>query len=255
MNNIDKKTKRIIIGAGIVLFAVCVIFSAYAGTAVGADIGELIYNVTHDPSAPDRPIKMYEDIAAENFKQVNISGSASSVVIRRSESENFEFYNGDLNPAHTYTVRCDKDGETLSIELIMENPENDNDVLGSPIIGIPQKEFEKIEIGGDLGQVSLHTINSDVLIHANDSLVNLNLEADSLNHNITLDGSESDIFKRVSVYFDKFPDNVKMDLTLIQGGKINDPQDILKEEGLESSSGKPVISVNCTKEINIYSEE
>lgn len=47
MNNIDKKTKRIIIGAGIVLFAVCVIFSAYAGTAVGADIGEFIYNVTH----------------------------------------------------------------------------------------------------------------------------------------------------------------------------------------------------------------
>ena len=46
-----------------------------------------------DPSAPDGPEKMYEDIAAEDFKQVHISGSASSVVIRRSESENFEFYN------------------------------------------------------------------------------------------------------------------------------------------------------------------
>ena len=58
----------------------------------------------------------------------------------------------------------------------------------------------------------------------------------------------------VSDYFDKFSDNVKMDLNLIQGGTINDPQDILKEEGLDSGLGKPVISVNYTKEINIYSE-
>lgn len=208
-----------------------------------------------DISTPDRPEKMYEDIAVEDFKQVNISGNASSIVIRRSKSENFEFYNGDSNPVHTYTVHCDKDGETLNIEVIMENPENDNDVLGSPMIDIPQKEFEKIEITGDFGQVSLHTINSDVLIHANDSLVNLNLEADYLNHNITLDGSESDTFRNVSVYFDKFPDNVKMDLNLIQGGTINDPQDILKEKGFESGSAKPVISVNYSQEINIYSEE
>ena len=46
-----------------------------------------------------------------------------------------------------------------------------------------------------------------------------------------------------------------MDINLIQGGTINDPQDILKEEGLESGSGKPVISVNYAQEINIYSEE
>ncbi len=210
---------------------------------------------TSDPSAQDGPEKMYEDVAVGDFKQVNISGSASSIVIRRSESENFEFYNGDLNPVHTYTIRCDKDGETLNIELMMENPGNDNDILGSPMIDIPQKEFEKIEITGSFGQVSLHTVNSDVLVHANDSLVNLNLEADHLNHNITLDGSELDTFRRVSVYFDRFPDNVKMDLNLIQGGTINDPQDILKENGLESGSGKPVISVNCTQEINIYSEE
>ena len=207
-----------------------------------------------DPSAPDGPEKMYEDIAAEDFKQVHISGSASSVVIRRSESENFEFYNGDLNPAHTYTVRCDRDGETLSIELMMENPENDNDVLGSPIIEIPQKEFEKVEIGGDFGQVSLDTINSDVWVHANDSLVNFDLEAERLNHDITLDGSESDIFKRVSVYFDRFPDNITMDLNLTQDGTINDPQDILEENGLEAGSGKPVISVNFAQEISIYSK-
>ena len=135
-----------------------------------------------DATVQDSPEKIYEDVAAENFEQVNISGNSKSIVIRRSESENFEFYNGDLNPAHTYTVRCDKDGETLNIELMMENPENDNDVLGSPMIDIPQKEFEKIEISGNFKQVSLDTINSDVLIHANDSLVNLNLEADCLNH-------------------------------------------------------------------------
>ena len=210
---------------------------------------------TANPSTPDRPEKMYEDVAVEDCKQVNISGNASSIVIRRSESENFEFYNGDLNPTHTYTVRCDKDGETLNIELMMENSENDNDVLGSPMIDIPQKEFEKIEIAGNFGQVSLHTINSDVSIHANDSLVNLNLEADHLNHNITLDGSELDTFRSVSVYFDKFPDNVKLDLNLVQGGTINDPQDMLKEKGLESGTGKPVISVNYAQEINIYSEE
>lgn len=206
-------------------------------------------------SAPDRPEKMYEDVAVENFDQVNISGNASSIVIRRSESENFEFYNGDLNPAHSYTVHCDIVGKTLNIELMMENPEKDNDVLGSPMIYIPQKEFEKVEVAGDFGQVSLYTINSDVLIHANDSLVNLNLEADHLNHDIMLDGSESEPFRGVSVYFDKFPDNVTMDLNLIQGATINDPQDILEKKGPASGSEKPVISVNYTREINIYSEE
>ena len=35
-------------------------------------------------------------------------------------------------------------------------------------------------------------------------------------------------------------------------GTINDLQDILKENGLESGSGKPVISINNTKEINIW---
>lgn len=203
----------------------------------------------------NRPEKMHEDVAPENFQQVNISGNAKSIVIRRSESENFEFYNGDLNTDHTYTVHCEKNGEILNIEILMESPEDDNDVLGSPIIEIPEREFEKIEIAGDFPQVSLHTVDSDVLIHANDSLVNLDLEADGLEHNITLDGSELNPFRRVSVYFDKSPDNINMDLNPIQGGTINDPQDILKENGLESGSGKPVISINHAQEINIYSEE
>ena len=45
--NMDKKTKNIFIGIGIVFFVFFVIFSAYAGTTIGADIGEFIYNIKH----------------------------------------------------------------------------------------------------------------------------------------------------------------------------------------------------------------
>lgn len=87
----------------------------------------------------------------------------------------------------------------------------------------------------------LYTINSDVLIHDNRSSVNLDLVADQLDHNITLYGSESNEFRDVSVYLDKLPDNVKMELNLIQGGTIDDQQSILKKNRLELGSGKPVI--------------
>ncbi|MBD5129958.1 MAG: hypothetical protein HDT43_08545 [Ruminococcaceae bacterium] len=43
----DKKTKGLVIGVCIAALVVCVIFSAYAGTRVGTDIGEFIYNVNH----------------------------------------------------------------------------------------------------------------------------------------------------------------------------------------------------------------
>lgn len=43
----DKKTKRIMVGVGLTLFVALVIFAAHAGTRVGADIGEFIYNVRH----------------------------------------------------------------------------------------------------------------------------------------------------------------------------------------------------------------
>lgn len=208
-----------------------------------------------DTSAQDGPEKMCEDVAAEDVQYVNISGSARSVVIGRSESANFEFYNGDLNPAHAYTVRCSRRGETLDIEITMEDPEGDNDVLGSPVIDIPQKEFEKIEIGGDFVQISLCAIHSDVWIHANDSCVNLDLEADHLDHDITLDGSGSNTFRSVSVYFDKFPENIRMELNTAQGGVINDPQRILEKNGLAAGSEEPVIRIDHTKEISIYSME
>ena len=46
-----------------------------------------------------------------------------------------------------------------------------------------------------------------------------------------------------------------MGLNVIEGGTIHDTDDILKKKGLESGSGKPVISVNGAREISIYSEE
>ena len=202
--------------------------------------------------------KLHDDIAADNIQHVNISGNARSILIRQGENECFEIHNGDLDTKHTYEVRCNENGDTLDINIMMDNAENDNDVLGSVIIDIPQKEFEKIEVTGDFSHVSLYTINSDVLIHANDTndtFVYLDIEADNLEHNITLGGSESNTFRGVSVYVDKFPDNVRMDLNLIQGGKIKDPENILKENSLESGSGKPVISINNTKEIDFYRKE
>ena len=199
--------------------------------------------------------KLHDDIAADNIQHINISGNARSILIRQSENEYFEIHNGDLDTEHTYEVQCNENGDTLDINIMMDNAEHDNDVLGSVIIDIPQKEFETIEVTGDFSQVSLYTINSDVLIYASDTFVNLDIEADNLEHNITLVGSESNAFRGVSVYLDKFSDNVRMELNLVQGGKINDPENILKENSLESDSEKPVISINNTKEINIYGKE
>lgn len=196
-----------------------------------------------------------EYITDENIRHVNISGNARSIVIKQSVNENFEFYNADLNTIHTYDVRCDENGEVLDIDIMMGNAEADNNILGSFVIDMPQKEFEKVEITGDFSSVFLNTINSDVFIHANDSSVVLDLEANYLDHNITLDGSNSDAFRSVSVYLDKLPDNVRIELNVIQGGTINDPMNILKKNMIESGSGKPVISVNNTKTIEVYTKE
>lgn len=206
-------------------------------------------------SGQDRPEKIHDDIAAENIQHVHINGNARSIVIRQSANQYFEFYNGDLNTAHTYQVRCDENGDTIDINIMMENAEDDNNILGSVLIDIPQKEFEKVEVAGEFSQIFLYTINSDAFIYANKSFVNLDLEADHLEHNITLDGSESNAFQGVSVYLDQFPDNIKMEFSLIPGGTINDPENILTKNKLESGSGKPVISINHTEEINIYRTE
>lgn len=214
-------------------------------------------NVPSDSSGSDtmKTTNTDEYIADKNIRHVNISGNARSIVIKQSVNENFEFYNADLNTTHTYEVQCDENGEVLDIDIMMENAEDDNNILGSFVIGIPQKEFENIEISGDFRSVFLNTINSDVLIYANDSSVILDLEADHLDHNISLDGSDSNQFRGVSVYLDKLPDNVSMEFNVIQGGTINDPKNIFKKNRLESGSGKPVISIDNTKIIEVYCKE
>lgn len=174
---------------------------------------------------------------------------------RKSRLLYFQFHNSDLNKEHTYEVFCDEYGDTLDINIMMGNAEADNNILGSFVIDIPQKEFEKIEISGSFSQIFLYTINSDVLIDANKSYVNLDIESEHLNHNITLDGLEANAFRGVSVYLDEVPENVKMELNLIPGGTIYDSQSILQNNGLETGSGKPVISINNTKEIYFYLKE
>lgn len=214
-------------------------------------------NNTSTVNAADnnRPEKIHDDIAAEKIDYVTISGNAKSIVLRQSANEYFAFYNADLKPAHTYEVHCDEKADAIDIQVIMENAKGDNDVLGSVVIDIPQKEFENIEVTGDFGQISLSTMNSDVFINASKSFVYLDLEADLLKHNITLDNSEANAFSGVSLYLDQFPDNVKMDFNLIQDGTINDPQNILNGNGLEAGSGEPIIRINNTNVINIYSKE
>lgn len=45
--NTMKKTKNFMIGAGILLFIFLIIFAMAAGTRIGTDIGEFIYNINH----------------------------------------------------------------------------------------------------------------------------------------------------------------------------------------------------------------
>lgn len=45
--NMDRKNKGIIISVCIMLFVLFIIFAIYAGTSIGTDIGEFIYNIKH----------------------------------------------------------------------------------------------------------------------------------------------------------------------------------------------------------------
>lgn len=200
----------------------------------------------------DGPEKIHDDVAAENIRSVHVSGNARSVVLRQSADESFAFYNGDLNAGHTYEVDCDEDGGAININIMMESQDDNNDILGSVVIDIPQKEFENIEIAGDFSQIYLYTLNSDVLVHANNAFVNLDLEADLFKHSVTLDGAEPDAFKGASIYWDKFPDHVNLDLDLSQGGTINDPDDWLKENDSGIAPAEPAIHISDAKVINIY---
>lgn len=201
--------------------------------------------------------KIHDDLTVEHIKYVNISGNARSIVIKQSDSPYVQFYNADLNQEHTYEIHCDEYGDTLDIAVMMETTEthNTNNILGSVIITIPQKDFERIMLEGDFSSIHVSTLGSDVMILANESFVNLDLESKHLDHNITLSSTESNTFKGVSIYFDEIPDHVTLNLNLIKGGILNDPQNILEDNSLKKGSGKPVISVNDTKEINVYIKE
>lgn len=58
-----------------------------------------------------------------------------------------------MNTSHIYDVHCEDNGDTLDIRIMMEDAEADNNILGSVVIEIPQKEFEMIETTGEFKQV------------------------------------------------------------------------------------------------------
>ncbi len=66
----------------------------------------------------------------------------------------------------------------------------------------------------------------------------LDLMADQLDHNIMLDGLESNTFRNVSVYFDKLPDNIKMEFNTIPNSAVNVPEDVCEREGTGTRFGR-----------------
>ncbi len=200
--------------------------------------------------------KIHEDIPADNIRNVNISGNARSIIIKQGVTDNFEFYNADLDENNQYEVEAayDEDGNDINILVTMDNAEASNDVLGSVVVSIPKNEFEKIEITGEFNQVYLCALNSNVFVHTNRARVVMNLLANQLNHNITLVGSESNSFSGVMVYFDMLPENVKMEFPNIPQSAINDSSGLLTGDKLELGSGKPIISINNADKLDFYVE-
>ena len=198
--------------------------------------------------------KIHDDIPADKIKNVNISGDARSIIIKQGTTDNFEFYNADLDEDHQYEVDavCDEDGNDLNILVTMENADDGNDVRGSVIVSIPQKEFEKIETTGEFKQIHLETLSSDVLVHTNNAAVTMELTADQLNHNITLAGSESISFREVMVYFDKLPENIRMEFNNVPSDAIDDSYGLLTDGQLETGSGMPVISIDHADKVELY---
>lgn len=214
---------------------------------------ERSYTETDDNTISNEKREMiHENISSDSITKVIINGNARSVVVEQGANEYFEFYNADLNDQNKYEVHCNQDGDTLNIDIIMQNPDSSNNILGSIVLAIPQKEFEKVESIGTFRQIHFDTLNSDVFVSANSPIVGLNLESDQLEHNITLDGSESAVFQNVSVYLDKLPDNIKLDFNTIEGGRINAPENLLKDNKLELGSGKPSINIRNTDTIELY---
>ena len=200
--------------------------------------------------------KIHEDIPADHIRNVNISGNARSIIIKQGVTNNFEFYNADLDENNQYEVEAtyDEDGNDLNILVTMDNAEASNDVLGSVVVSIPNNEFEKIEITGEFNQVYLCTLNSDVFVCTNSARVVMNLLADQLNHNITLVGSESKSFGSVLVYFDTLPENVRVEFSDTPQSAINAPFELPAGDKFELGLGKPIISINNADKLDFYVE-
>lgn len=81
------------------------------------------------------------------------------------------------------------------------------------------------------------------------------MKSEHLEHNSTLDGLEANAFRGVSLYLGASPERVQIELSLMQDGAINDSQRILENNKLEIGSGKPVINIHNTKEINVSCKE
>lgn len=226
------------------LFSICIMCMVLFTACGGKNNDNSISNEKRE--------RLYANIADDGITNVIINGNARSVVIEQGINDYFEFYNADLNNKNEYEMNCNEDSGILNIDIMMKNPDADNNILGSIVIVVPVKEFKTVEAGGAFRHIYFETLNSDVLIHANDSVVVLNLEADRLVHNITLEGSASEVFRDVSIYLDKLPDNISMDLNTVQGGNISVPEDLFKENKLESGSGKPSISIQNANSITLY---
>lgn len=227
------------------------LFSMFLFTACG----ERFESTDHPENiSSDIKEKIYNDIPAGNIKNVNISGNARSIIIEQGVTDNFEFFNADLDKDNQYEVTCDEDGNDLNIIVMMENAEASNNILGSVVVSIPKKEFEKIETTGEFKQVHLNALNSDVFIHAYSSSVGMELMSDQLDHNITLMGSELNPFREVSILFDKLPENIKIELNNIPQNAIDDLDGLLTGDKLELGSGKPIISISNSDKLDLYVE-
>lgn len=77
--------------------------------------------------------KIHDDIPADKIRNVNINGDVRSIIIKQGTTDNFEFYNADLDEDHQYEVDAvyDEDGNDLNILVTMENADAGNDVRGS----------------------------------------------------------------------------------------------------------------------------
>ena len=212
-------------------------------------------NKASEPENRESKEIVYEPIAANDIRHVNISGNARSIIIKQGTDTAFHFQNADLNTAHTYEVHSTKKDDTLDIIITMEHGEADHDVLGSFLLYLPQKEFDSIETAGDFKQTHINTIQSDIIVHANSSVVVLNVTAAQLKHDILLDGTEAAAFSSISVYLDTLPTNICMEISPTQKGSLHDPQHILTDGRLISGTKKPVIRINGAKEVNLYKKD